>query len=165
MKALLAIVALLCFNSVSGAVDTLKLRELFYNACLTECYAEQMLDELKGVEDNADPLLVGYKGIAYMFMAKYAFFPGTKCSYFNKGKQLLETALKNNPASVELRYFRFSVQVNVPFFLNYSSGIEDDKKIIIKNVNNLGDERLINHIKNFMLSCDKCSESEKMQLR
>ena len=44
---------------------------------------------------------------------------GVDFKYFNKGKALLESSIQNNSSSIELRFLRYSIQVNLPRILLY----------------------------------------------
>jgi hypothetical protein len=141
-----------------------ELREMFYKASKDENSSGEFVKKLESIDYKDEPMLLGFKGIAYMFLAKYAFIPFSKLTYFIKGKSFLETAIEKDFYNPELWYFRFAVQVNVPFFLNYSEKIEEDKKAILEGIDNIKDDKFRQHIIQFMLGCHKCSEAEKQKL-
>ena len=89
--------------------------------------------------------------MACLLMAKNSFNPIKKWNYFSKGKLLLESAINDNNMSIELRFLRFSAQLNAPTFLNYSSNVKEDKKMIIKSFSLLTDTDLKVKIVNFLL--------------
>jgi hypothetical protein len=83
------------------------------------------------------------------------------------GKKLLESAIQKDLRNIELRFFRFSTQSNVPALLNYSSNINEDKMILmnyLKISSSTTDKDLYQRIKSYMLKSTYCSASEKQQL-
>lgn len=65
-----------------------------------------------------------------MMMANHVFNPYSKLSYFKKGKDLLEKAIKADKTNVELRFLRLSAQTKSPSFLGYDDHIAVDKKFL-----------------------------------
>ncbi len=129
-------------------------------------YAENLLKRLKEVQ-TPTTLQEGYHGLVEAMMAEHAFNPMKKLSYFNNGKDRLENAIKKKNGSVELRYLRLGIQLNVPSILGYSDSIEKDKAYILSNLSaqkqDLGS--LYPKIIDFMIDSDLCSESEIETLR
>ena len=76
--------------------------------------------------------------------------PLNKYSYFNKGKKLLEDAIKKEPNNIEIRLMRLISQEKTPSFLGYNKNIESDRNFIIKNYKNSDDENLVKLIKNYL---------------
>ena len=74
----------------------------------------------------------------------------SKYSYFNKGKKLLEDAIKKEPNNIEIRLMRLISQEKTPSFLGYNKNIEADRNFIIKNYKNSDDENLVKFIKNYL---------------
>ena len=56
---------------------------------------------------------------------------------FRIGKDMLESAIKNDPESVELRFLRYSIQKNIPKFLSYSNNLEKDLKFVKDNISQI----------------------------
>jgi hypothetical protein len=74
----------------------------------------------------------GYKAMSFIMVCKHSLNPFTKLSYFNKGKTLLEQAIKEEPDNIELIFFRFITQRKAPSMLNYySNKVEDKQKITV----------------------------------
>ena len=69
-----------------------------------------------------------------------------KFKYFNKGKALLESSINNNSSSIELRFLRYSIQVNLPRILLYYQDIEKDLNFVQQNLKSLKDEKLKKYI-------------------
>jgi hypothetical protein len=90
-----------------------------------------------------------------MLMAKHAFNPFSKLSYFKKGKLMLESAIKADQTNVELRFLRYTIQTNVPGFLNYSSDKNLDRTFITQSLARLKDQELKKIISEFLLKHSK----------
>ncbi len=74
-----------------------------------------------------------------------------KMSNFNKGKDLLEQAIRARPSELELHFLRLTIQYNLPGFLGYKSDIDGDKKFVLDHFSEAGPnlkERITNYVKN-----------------
>lgn len=83
-----------------------------------------------------------YKACGMIIMAKHLINPISKMTHFNKGKDLLEEVIRKAPLNTELRYLRFSVQSNVPGFLNYNKELQTDKVFLLNSLRTLEDDQL-----------------------
>lgn len=138
------LVCSLCFSALGtfssfAQTEAVELRNTFYKVAERNLSATMLLDKAAKIPTA---VAQGYKGIAYMMMARQAWNPVSKWSYFNKGKHTLEKAIKADPSNTELRYLRFSVQTNLPSFLRYSGNIEEDEQFIRTHLQQLADEDL-----------------------
>lgn len=70
-----------------------------------------------------------YAASAIMQRAEHTFFPHKKLSYFNEGKEMLDSYIAFHPDNVEARYVRYLTQKNVPKFLGYYSKTEEDLQV------------------------------------
>lgn len=116
----------------------------------------------KSTENTA--LLNGYRGCALMIEANYVVNPITKLNYFNKGKEILEKAIKEDTENVELRYLRFTIQSKAPGILGYSSNLKSDKEFLLKKIKTITDVTLKNNVISFLKSSDELTETEKKKL-
>lgn len=123
----------------------------------------------RDINEQSPPLFIGFRAMCYMVLCKHSINPFTQLSYFNKGKNLLETSLKKDPTNTELIFFRFSVQTHVPTLLRYSGKIKSDKEFLtnylkenflVKNK----DVDLYNNIKLYLLQTSYCTDTEKEQI-
>lgn len=87
-----------------------------------------------GADVKGRPLLMGYKGAVVMAKGRHSINPFEKLSTFNEGRALLDSAIVLDPKSVELRFLRLSIQVNVPRILGYSGQIAADRAFIDRNL-------------------------------
>lgn len=146
-----------CANS-----DIYSLRKLYYEASDKKDSAKKFIWVMENLDVKSNPLLLCYKGMAHLIQAKFSYNPYTKLSLFNKGKDMLEKAIVADPQNVEIRFMRFCVQTNAPFFLGYSNNIDSDKLVIMKGWATLSDLDLKEKIKKYMLTSNSSSTSEKI---
>ena len=96
------------------------------------------------------PVYEAYIGIGNLFMAKHAGNPFSKLSYFNRGKKYLDAAVYKEPESLEIRFLRYTTQLEMPHFLGYNKNISEDKKFILDHYKESKDEVLVSQIKQFL---------------
>ena len=118
------------FLSNSFCNDTMR-RDLDI-AWKNEKYANALIVKL---ETNTIKENQGYLAVAYIMKSNHSNMPWTKLNYFYKGKKLLEKAIKEEPERVELRFFRYEIQVKIPKGLRYNN-IEEDKKMLLAYISN-----------------------------
>ena len=144
--------------------DVKELRLLYCQARENKGNADKFLKALEGTGESKDPLIMSYQGLAWLYEANFSINPYHKFTFFNKGKALMEQAIKKEPANVEIRFLRFCVQTNVPFFLNYNGKINEDKLIMLNAWSSLSDEVLKKLIKDSLIKSGYCNEEEKKKL-
>lgn len=166
MKTIALIFTLLLVQVFCLAVngDLQRTRELYYKASANKTDAELFSDFLSSSPDVEKTLLSGYLGMSYMIRANYSWNPYNKLSFFTKGKDLLDGAIRKDPSNMELRFLRFCVQTNAPGFLGYSGMIVQDKAVILSGYSQSKDKDLKTRIKNYLVSSKYCTASEKAQL-
>lgn len=141
-------------------IDDEELRSLYWEAATSKDAAGQLLKLLAPVNEQSEPLLVCYKGAAEMFQAKYLFNPISKLNRFQKGKVLIETAIRRDPEHLEMRFLRFSIQSNLPSFLGYNECIENDKQMLLKNIHELEDLTFKQNVIRYLVSSKHCTKEE-----
>lgn len=155
------VVSLLLNPVDSKTISTL--RKLYLDAAVKK----ESLDQLKSVLDKTtdnDPVLNGYRGCSLMIEANYLINPISKLNYFNKGKEILEKAIKASEDNVELRFLRFTIQSECPSILGYSDDLKSDKEFLIKKTMAITDNTLKKNIISFLKSSNKLTEVEKKKL-
>jgi len=141
---------------VTASVPAIKdVRIMLHNATTNEETCNKLISLLVPFNENNNPLLFGYRGGATMLMAKHAFNPFTKLSYFKKGRIMLERAIKAERNNVELRFLRYTIQTNVPGFLNYNSDKNIDRAFLSQSVSKLKDQELQKIINAYLLKHSK----------
>ncbi len=168
MNRIIVIIATLFLFSFKS-VDYKAIRVLMISAVSDKSVSEAFYKETRGFNSSSEAIFIGYKAMAEFIQCKHTINPFLKLSYFSAGKSNLEAAIAKQPNNIELIFFRFSTQVNVPSFLSYTSNIESDKKVLIKFVKESKkddkiDWDLHSKIKAFILQCAKCSEADKKSI-
>lgn len=156
----------LFFSFIYGSFQTPSLsevRQLYLNSAEEEAAAKELLKLSKANDDTA--VILGYKGAAEMMLAKHVFNPLSKMSHFNKGKKAFSKAIETEPANVELRFLRFSVQSETPDFLGYKDNLEEDKKILFLNIDAMKDRELKMMILQFFTEAKALNPAEKQEMK
>lgn len=140
-----------------------EVRSLYQKSMTSENACKKLIDILEPYK--SDPLYLGYRGCATMVMAKHAFNPFSKLSYFKKGKKMLEEAIKTDQYNFELRFLRFTAQTNMPSFLGYNDSIDKDKAFILDSFSLIKDARLEAYVLPSLKESKDLTQSEKEKLK
>ena len=135
-------------------------RSLFYQATEDKAAAQKFSRALAVVDNNSSPVLQCYKGVAEMIQAKHVFNPFSKLSKFKNGKTLIEKSISRDPNDLELRFLRFSIQSNLPGFLNYDAQIGSDKMRLLSGFGSIKDVALKKTIFDYLSASKYCTEEE-----
>jgi len=125
-------------------------RLLFHRAGSSQKVCVELIELLEPYNEKNNALFFGYKAGATMLMAKHSLNPFSKLTYFKKGKLMLENAIQFDQRNVELRFLRYTIQTNVPSFLNYSHNKENDKVFLLQSLNRVNDQMLKNIISAYL---------------
>ncbi len=117
-----------------------EIRALYYSTTdnISKCNS---LKTLLNSFENKNNIINAYIGANTLLYCKYSDNSFKKYSYFKKGKEMIEEAIKLDPDNLEIKFLRFLNQINAPWFLNYKSNIDDDFKFINSNLDLISDER------------------------
>lgn len=118
--------------SVEAQIHLNYLRANIAKVKTDESFAYKIVEQL-----STSNLSVEQKGYLCLFesmLAEHAFSPLKKLSYFNSGKDRLESLIKVNSANIELRYIRLMLQLKTPSFLGYNEAIDDDRSFVLNNL-------------------------------
>ena len=140
-----------------------EIRNLYEKSLKNEDDCQKLIDILEPYKK--DPLYLGYIGCATMMMAKHAFNPFSKLSYFKKGRIMLEDAIKTDDKNFELRFLRFIAQTNMPPFLGYNNSIEKDKKFILDSFSQINDTSLERYMLPALQKSKDLTQLEKEKLK
>lgn len=112
--------------------------------------AEQSAEEAKkflkkmelSYSKTKQPIFLALSGIGNFFQAKHSYNPVSKLSYFNRGKKMLQTAVKQDPNNLEIRFLRYISQKKIPKILGYHDHIEEDEKFLREHHSKTNDAAL-----------------------
>lgn len=128
--------------------------------------SKQNSDKLaKAVENSSssDFIFKGYKAASEIVAAKFMKGPERK-NAISSGIKSLESNIKANPSSTELRLIRLSVQENLPKIVGYHKNMGEDKDYILKNYGQQN-AALKKYIRNFAAGSKTMTAQEKNSLR
>jgi len=149
--------------------DLMVYRKLLDTSLENKKAANQFYKQFSKVQAHDEPLLVGFKAMSEFMMSKHLINPMSKYSHFNKGRDLLENAIKRDGNSAELLFFRLTLQSTVPSFLGYHDHINDDKQNLIFYLKAAkkqdADKVLYERIKTYLLINKYCSTEEKILIK
>ncbi|MGB7784946.1 MAG: hypothetical protein WBL27_02495 [Salinimicrobium sp.] len=151
------------FSGILQAPSISEVRQLYMQSAEDKAAAKKLLEFSEENEDSA--LLLGYKAVAEMMMAKHVFNPLSKMSHFSKGKKDFARALDAEPENVEIRFLRFSVQSETPDFLGYKENLEQDKKFLFLNLQSMKDRELKKMILQFLTAAKALSPAEREEMK
>ena len=149
MKKFVLVFLLIC--SFANAQSLVELRGYLQKGENSEEVRKTLISKSKtAFETTKKPIYLAFGAVGNFFMAKHAGNPISKYSYFNKGKKMLEEAVKKDPNNVEIRLMRLISQEKTPSFLGYDKNIETDRNFILKNYKNSDDDNLVIFIKKYL---------------
>jgi hypothetical protein len=145
-----------------------EVQKMYFDGWTGKCGAEELAKILENRQLDSDPVLMAYKGAAITTTANCKMMPFSKLSVFNEGKKWIELAVKMDSGNVEVRFLRYTVQSNIPGFLNYDN-TESDKKFLLENLplqnGNQSDTYLQEQIVWFLLKSEELTDQEKEQIK
>lgn len=127
-----------------------ELRQLYPQAADRERTCERLLSLTEAGLQSNDPLILGYHGAGRMMMASHRGNPIDKLNEFSAGKAALERAIRLAPRHTELRYLRYSIQVNTPAFLRYGKHQSEDCAFLQAGLAAIRDAGLQKAIRDFI---------------
>lgn len=166
--ALIGLLLALPVGAQSAAPTLSALRHLYAAAATDEAPARRLLAAVNGYDGPSAPIL-GYRAVAEAVQARYAWSPLTKLRAVREAERLFARAVLLDPQNVEVRFLRFTIEVNVPRYLGYSQHLPDDRAVIMRGAHhypNLGlDAQSLTLIRDFMLQRGACTPEEARMLR
>lgn len=121
-----------------------------------------------GLIKNRTGLVNGYIGTLQALKAKHTWNPYFKIKYLNDAERTFKGAVTRDPANIEIRFMRFSVEHNVPGFLGYTKNLVADRTEIIKQIDrkhySSADTALVKTIITFLIDSKRCTPTENRNL-
>ena len=119
-------------NTIALFAQEIQCQKLFISA-QNEPAKEDFYNYLANLP-NKNNTQQAYFGVATAMYAELVYNPAEKLSYFNKGKEILEKAIANDPWNEELRFLRYSVQDKSPWMLQYHDKLEEDSNYLYQSL-------------------------------
>ena len=139
----LTFLLLLIISNLMFSQNLKEYRTLIQNGKSSEEAAKSLIEKSAVTYNSTkEPIYAGFGAVGNFFMAKHAFNPLKKISYFNNGKKMLEGAVKDDPANLELRLMRLIAQENIQRILGYHQHTAEDRTFIIKEYKKVEDAAL-----------------------
>lgn len=108
-----------------------EIRNLYLEARESAKQADAFYQQLE-VNDRENGLILAYWASAQALKAKHMFNPFSKLALLQKAAQNFKQAIENNPNDIEMRFLRYTVEVNTPSFVNLSQHLVEDKELILE---------------------------------
>lgn len=154
---------LLSWSSLSAQLSLPQLRKLYLEAVESEEKSEQFMHYMNSV-NHQDALMHAYFASAQALVSKHLSGPSEKLKHLKLADKSFEEAIAKNPVDAEVRFLRFSVQLNLPRFLGYSDDMDEDLKIMLQHIpktKSLQDyQDWLKVVINFVLDSDECSDEQ-----
>ena len=123
----------------------------------------QLNKYLAEVKKTDKKLLVAYKGAVLILMAKYSKVIKEKKTFFKEGATLLNFAIFEEPANVEMRCIRLSIQENAPKLLKYRANKTEDKQFIKDGYDTIKSTTIKIYVRGFIMQSKSFSDEEKKE--
>ncbi len=153
----------LAFPASGTSLSIEETRVAFEQAAEDEIKNEVLLKNLGG--PLTDPVLIAYRAATEALMGKFASTPWNKYSWCKQSMKTFRLAVRADSENIEIRYLRITIQSHLPSILNMSGDMEEDKRIILQNINKFTEIQQRKKIANYLIQHIVCTEAEKIILR
>ena len=110
-----------------------ELRKTYYQASKDKNTYEKLHQHLSNYK-GTDLVVQGFRAGLEGMGAKYAWGPYAKLRHVRNSARMFEEILEKDPANVEVRFLRYTVEYYIPRYLLMSGNLQDDKKVIFSNL-------------------------------
>lgn len=151
------------FGVQSAPTPLVKMRELFSTISKNEKSVIALKEITQTQSTIPSEIKRAYYAAAHMASAQYKLNIITKINIFNEGKEWLESIIKSDTTSIELRYIRLAIQENTPSVLGYNKSILLDKRFLITRLSSIkmSDPDLYIKASSYLLLKSKLSRADK----
>lgn len=158
MKLLLSLVTAFIFFFQT---DIEALRNSYAKANLSNANTEAFIN-LAEKQSGSDAVTNGYKAAAQIMEAKIT--KKNRKALVKTGATNLESIIKSNPNTIELRVIRLSVQENIPKIVGYRGSIKDDKAFLMSNYSKQN-ATLKSYVKKFVMQSKSFTDAERATIK
>ena len=142
------LVLLFFFNFSNAQSDIKDIRKIFILS--TDSYQKcSQLNRMSSERVSICPIYHAYNIVSKILESKYLRNPVKKFRVFKENTKLLDSLLVYHPKILEIRFLRYSIQINAPKILGYTTFVKEDYEFIMKNIS-YADEDLKKIITSFM---------------
>ena len=142
------LVLLFFFNFSNAQSDIKDIRKIFILS--TDSYQKcSQLNRMSSERVSICPIYHAYNIVSKILESKYLRNPVKKFKVFKENTKLLDSLLVSHPKILEIRFLRYSIQINAPKILGYTTFVKEDYEFIMKNIS-YADEDLKKIITSFM---------------
>ncbi|UOQ55488.1 hypothetical protein [Hymenobacter cellulosivorans] len=138
-----------------------------YEQAAADKTAGEKFYKLMADYNDKDAVVLGYKGAAEAIRARDASM-FNKLSYVQAASRTFDQAVALAPQNAEVRFLRFSVESNLPGFLNLSQHVDEDRQLLVqtllKHPKSGLDAEAFQTVRNFLVNRGHVSDEEAQQL-
>ncbi|WP_378015967.1 hypothetical protein [Adhaeribacter terreus] len=161
----------LTFGIGLGTTEAYKVSELrtYYQKASKCPETGQSFHKYMARYEGKEPVILGFKAVSEAVMAKHVWGPYSKLKHLKSSAALFDQAVTLDADNPEIRFLRYTVEYYIPRYLNMSSHVEQDKKIVMESLLKYPksglDAESYKLMRDFLLSSEHLNEAEKQQLR
>jgi hypothetical protein len=146
-----------CCLAFTSTIPIEEARSFFPKLDQGEKYVDSLIKLASKHQSSAE--MLAYLGAAQTAKASYLFNPYSKYTSAKKGLTIMNNSVSKATTNLEVRFIRYSVELNIPSVMPFTDHTVSDKKFIIDNLDKK--HSFYPAIKVFMLKYGKLTESEK----
>lgn len=147
----LSLIVIILISNVMFSQNLKEYRALLQTGENSEKAAKTLIEKSNtAYKESKKPIFAGFLAVGNFFMAKHAFNPLKKMSYFNEGKKIMENAVEAEPSNLEVRLMRLITQESVPKILGYYQDISEDRTYLTREYQHTTDSDLKIYIKDYL---------------
>tara|TARA_B100001113_G_C20913754_1_gene536909 strand:+ start:28 stop:486 length:459 start_codon:yes stop_codon:yes gene_type:complete len=127
------LVFLFFINFSNAQSDIQDIRKIF--TLSTGSYLKcTQLNEMTSDKVSISPIYHSYNIVSKILESKYLKNPVKKFKVFKENTKLLDSLLVFHPKILEIRFLRYSIQLNAPKILGYTNFVKEDYEFIMKHI-------------------------------
>ena len=134
MKKIFLIFLCLIYSLLLHAKGSIELARKEFKKAVYSAKVNNEVHQLLLSSKTQDPLTQAYVAYFTALKARHVANPYEKMRYVRSFDQTIKKAVALDPANLEIRFLRFSVQDQLPTFLGYSKELAVDKKMILQQI-------------------------------
>lgn len=161
----------LFFGFTAGTSEVYRVTELrSYFQKATKCpETGHAFYKLMAEYDGREARILAFKAASEAVMAKYTWSPYSKMKHLKTSAAIFDQAVKLDADDPEVRFLRYTIEYYIPRYLNMSSNLEADRRIVLQSLLNYPKSGLDAEpgkiMREVLLKGEHLNEQEKNQLR